>query len=183
VLQSGGRPLSVPKPDGTPRALNDISSGVLTSTGDLLVPDENAKGIARFSAAGRYIGPFAPVLPNRLAIDETDRVVSLDQDGSGVSLLEHDGRVRPKIAARGQGYEFDKPVDVAVDPFGHVYVLDRNKATVLVFTQSPQARLLTAFSIPAKSPGYFRRAVCLALDSAGRLYIYDDDAEKIQVYQ
>jgi hypothetical protein len=62
-------------------------------------------------------------------------------------------------------------------------VLDRNKATVFVFAQSPQPRLLTAFTVPPKSPGAFRRAVCFALDSAGRLYIYDGDVEKIQVYQ
>jgi TolA-binding protein len=179
----GTRPLSVPKQDGTPRFLNDISSGVLTSSGDWLIVDSNAKNITRFSPAGKYVGPFASVLAARLAIDVTDRVASLDQDGSGVSLLEQDGRARPKILTRGQGYEFDRPVDVAIDPLGHVYVLDRNKATVFIFTQSPQLSLLTAFSLPVKSPGYFRRAVCFALDSAGRLYIYDDDVEKIQVYQ
>ena len=54
---------------------------------------------------------------------------------------------------------------------------------MFVFTQADQPRLITAFSIPAKSPGYFRKAVCFALDAAGRLYIYDDDAERVQVYQ
>jgi len=180
---TGAQSLSVPKQDGTARALDDIYSGVLTSAGDVLVVDQNAKNIARFSAAGRHLASFAPVFADRLAIDVTDRVVSLDRDGNGMTLLEHDGRVQAKIPDRGPGYEFDKPVDVAVDPFGHVYILDRNRATVFVFAQSPQPKLVTSFSIPAKSPGYFRKAVCFALDSAGRLYIYDDDIEKIQVYQ
>ncbi len=184
VGQDGAlRALSVPKQDGTPRTLGDITSGVVTSMGDLLVVDSNAKNIARFAHAGKFAAPFAPVFPFRLAVDVTDRVVSLDESGNGLSLLEHDGRPRATVPPRGQGYEFDRPMDLAVDPLGHIYVLDRNKATVFVFAQGPQPRLLSAFSIPAKSPGSFRKAVCFALDSAGRLYIYDDDVEKIQVYQ
>ncbi len=177
------RALTVPKPDGTPRTLGDITSGVMTSMGDLLVVDANAKNIARFSSAGTFVAPFAPVFPSRLAIDVTDRVVSLDESGAGLTVIEHDGRPRATIPARGQGYEFDRPVGLAVDPLGHLYVLDRNKATVFVFAQGPQPRLLTAFTVPPKSPGAFRKAVCFALDSAGRLYIYDGDVEKIQVYQ
>jgi TolA-binding protein len=175
--------LTVPKPDGTPRTLGDITSGVLTSTGDLLVADSNAKNIARFSSAGKFVAPFAPVFPSRLAIDVTDRVASLDESGAGLTLIEHDGRPRATIPARGQGYEFDRPVDLAVDPLGHLYVLDRNKATVFVFAPGPQPRLLTAFTVPPKAPGVFKKAVCFALDYAGRLYIYDGDVEKIQVYQ
>jgi TolA-binding protein len=177
------RPLGVKKPDGTIRTLTDVASGLLTSGGDLLVVDSNTKNIGRFSSSGTYVGSFASVFPERMAIDVTDRVASIDQDGSGVSIFDHDGRARPKIPVRGQGYEFDQPRDIAFDALGHVYVLDRNKATVWVFALSPQPRLLTGFSVPVKSPGVFRRAVCFALDSAGRLYIYDDDVEKIQVYQ
>jgi TolA-binding protein len=180
---AGALALAAPKPDGSPRALDDIGGGVLTSTGDLLVTDKGARSIARFSSVGRHVGVFAPVFAQRLAIDVTDRVAALDEEGNGVTLIEPDGRVRAKIAARGQGYEFDRPVDLAVDALGHLYVLDRNRATVFVFTQADQPRLITAFSIPAKSPGYFRKAVCVALDAAGRLYIYDDDVERIQVYQ
>jgi TolA-binding protein len=185
VVSAGSPPqtLSVPKQDGSPRVLDDIYGGVLMSAGDLVVVDKNAKNLARFSPAAKFVGPFAPVVAERLAIDVTDRVVALDQEGNGLTLLEHDGRVRTKIPGRGAGYELDKPVDVAVDALGHVYVLDRNRATVFVFTQALQPKLVTAFSVPAKSPGYFRKAVCFALDAAGRLYIYDDDAEKIQVYQ
>ena len=180
---AGAMALSVPKPDGSPRAVEDIAAGVITTTGDLLVTDKNPRNVARFSAAGKYVGPFAAAFAQRMAIDVTDRVVALDQEGNGLTLLDHDGRLRSKIPPRGQGYEFDKPVDVTVDALGHVYLLDRNAATVFVFSQGDQPRLITAFAVPAKSPGYFRKAVCIAVDAAGRLYIYDDDLEKIQVYR
>ncbi len=180
---SGARGLGVPKTDGSPRTIDDIASGVITSTGDLLIADRNAKNIARVSAAGRPVAPFAPASSRRLAIDATDRVASLDQDGNGVTLLEHDGRLRARIPSRGQGYALDNPADIAVDALGHVYVLDRDRAGVFVFSQADQPRLIAAFSLPPKSPGYFRKAVCFALDSAGRLYIYDDDTGTIRVYQ
>jgi TolA-binding protein len=185
IVSAGGGPvaISAPKPDGSPRALDDIAGGVLTSTGDLLLTDKNPKSVARFSAAGKFVGAFAPAFAQRLAIDVTDRVVALDEEGNGLTLLEHDGRVRAKIPPKGQGYQFDKPVDVAVDALGHVYLLDRDAATVFVFSQADQPKLIAAFSIPAKSPGYFRKAVCFAIDAAGRLYIYDDEVERIQVYQ
>jgi TolA-binding protein len=185
VVAAGSAPVAVsaPKPDGSPRAVEDIAGGALTSSGDLLLTDKNPRTVGRFSLAGKYIGPFAPVFAQRLAIDVTDRVVALDQDGSGVTLVEHDGRLRTRIPPKAQGYQFEKPVDLAVDALGHVYLLDRNAATVFVFSPGDQPRLITAFTIPAKSPGYFRKAVCFALDAAARLYIYDDDAERIQVYQ
>lgn len=179
---SGAAALSVPKPDGSPRGLDDIYSGVVMSTGDLLLVDKNAKNLSRF-AGGKFAAPFATVYAQGLAIDATDRVASLDENGEGLTLLEHDGRVRATIPARGQGYQFDRPVDLAYDALGHLYVLDRNNGSVFVFSQAQQPKLLTEFNLPARAPGAFRKAVCFALDAAGRLYIYDDDVEKIQVYQ
>jgi hypothetical protein len=184
-LLNGRQPygLSVPKPDGSPRNLDDVTAGVVSSFGELLVSDKATKAIGRFSRTGKYIAPFAPVSTLRLAIDDTDRVAALEQDGGGVALLDPDGRVRSKIAPRGQGYEFDKVVDIAFDVFGHLYALDRNQGAVLVFATQPQPRLVATFALPNRAPGAFRKARAFALDAAGRLYIYDEDAEKIQVYQ
>jgi TolA-binding protein len=175
--------VSVPKPDGSPRVLDSVTAGVVTSKGDLLLADKDTKGIGRFSTDGKFLAPFAPVATLRLAIDSTDRVAALEQDGGGVALLEPDGRVRSKIAARGAGYEFDKIVDLAFDALGHLYVLDRGQGAVHVFAPQSPARLVTTFTIPAKAAGAFRHGRALGLDAAARLYIYDDDVDKIQVYQ
>jgi hypothetical protein len=61
-------------------------------------------------------------------------------------------------------------------------VLDRNRGTVFVFSNDA-TRLVTSFSLPDKAPGAFFHAKALGLDSAGRLYIFDDQAERIQIYQ
>jgi len=65
--------------------------------------------------------------------------------------------------------------------FNHIYVLDRGRASIFVF--GPRNRLLTTVTIPEKAPGAFQKAEAFALDAAGRIYIYDDRAQTIQVYQ
>jgi hypothetical protein len=89
--------------------------------------------------------------------------------------------VLSKIPQKGAGYELDNPVDVAFDVFGHLYVLDRGKASVLVF--GPKNRLVTTVTIPEKSPGAFQKAQAFGIDAAGRLFIFDERAQRIQVYQ
>jgi hypothetical protein len=72
-------------------------------------------------------------------------------------------------------------VDLAYDRLGYLYVLDRGKGSVLVF--GPRNRLITTFTLPEKAPGAFTRARALSVDGAGRLYIFDERAKRIQVYQ
>lgn len=184
-LLKGRQPygLSMPKPDGSARALDDVTAGVVSSFGDLLLADKGTKAIGRFSLTGKYLGAFAPLSALRLAIDDTDRIAALEQEGGGLALLEPDGRVRAKIPPRGQGYEFDKVVDLAFDVFGHLYVLDRGQSSVFVFTTQQQPRLVATFAGTGKPVGAIKKARAFGLDAAGRLYIYDDDVEKIQIYQ
>ena len=85
------------------------------------------------------------------------------------------------ILAKGPNYQLDEPVDLAYDRLGYLYVLDRGKAAVLVF--GPRNRLITNFTIAEKAPGAFTRARALGIDGAGRLYIFDERAKRIQVYQ
>ena len=61
--------------------------------------------------------------------------------------------------------------------FQHLYVLD--KTQVVVF--APGGKLVATFTPDAQSA--FRSGTALALDSAARLYIYDDAQERVLVYQ
>lgn len=175
--------LSVPKQDGSPRLLEDVTAGVVSSFGDLLLADKDTKAIGKFSLTGNYAGPFAPVNCLRLALDDTDRIAALEQEGGAIALLEGDGRVRAKIPARGQGYEFDKVVDIAFDVFGHLYVLDRGLGAVHVFLVQQQPRLVTTFTAAGSAAGALKKGRAFGLDAAARLYVYDEDAKRIQIYQ
>jgi TolA-binding protein len=172
--------ISIPTPD-KPKAIEEIPSVLAMSNGTRLIADRKGKQVLRFAANGTYVNKFAGVDAERLALNQLDDVAMIDRDKKTVVVTDRDGKTLGSIPQKGTGYEFDNPVDLAYDPFGHIYVLDRGRSTVFVF--GPRYRLLTAITIPEKSPGAFQKAVAFALDRAGRLYIYDDRAQTVQVYQ
>ena len=186
VLQleaAGGGPslvtLTVPR-DGSPsRVVDDIGALGALSTGERLVADRGQRAVYRFDAQGKFVGPFATGRISRIAVGPSDEVALLDRDQKTVSLVDRSGKLLVRVAAKGTGWAFDNPTDVALDAFGHLYVLDRS--SLHVFTRA--GSLVTSFSPPDRSPGAFRTAGALALDDAGRLFIFDERAERVQVYQ
>jgi outer membrane protein assembly factor BamD (BamD/ComL family) len=182
-LREDGKPgivLSTATSDGRFRPLR-LDAGVSTSSGDLLVSDRTLKTIVRFSADGRPKGEFArQVVARRLAITDLDDVAALDTDARSVTLLDRGGRVTGRIPDRGTGYQLRDPIDVAFDRLGHVYVLDR--AAVYVF--SPQGpKLLTTFTVQERAPGSFVEPQAMALDTAGRLFVFDRRTDMVQVFR
>lgn len=165
-----------------PRRVEEIPSGVALSTGDRILVDKEKRDVIRLNAQGVYAGPFATGLnTERLAVNRLDDVAMIDKDSKSIVIVDRDGKSLMKIAGRAAGYQFDEPVDLEFDQLGHLYVLDRGRQSVFVF--SPRGRLLTAFALPEKAPGAFARARALAVDAAGRLYIFDERARRVQVYQ
>ena len=173
--------ISLTQPDGKIRLVEEMPSVVALSNGNRLIADRKAKNILRVSAAGRDPKVFVDVNAERLALNRLDDVAIIEKDTKGVTITDRDGKVLTKIPARGTGYQFDDPVDLTFDQLGHLYVLDRGKGSVHVF--SPKYKLIATFSIPDKSPGAFMKARSFALDAAGRMYIFDERAKRIQVYQ
>jgi TolA-binding protein len=173
-------PVRIPMQD-KPKAIEDIPSALAMSGGMRLVADRKGKQVLRFAPNGTFMNKFIGVDAERLAINQLDDVAMIDRETKSVVIVDRDGKMLGKIAQKGTGYEFDNPIDVTYDAFGQIYVLDRGKASVFVF--GPRNRLLTTITIPEKSPGAFPRASAFGLDRAGRIYIYDDRAQTIQVYQ
>ena len=175
--------LSVPKPDKTPRILEDMTAAASLSTGDVIVADSDGPVIHRFNRGLRVTGTFGKGRADRLAVGSLDQIAALDRGAKTITVMSHDGRPAGSIAPKGTGWQFDEPIDIAFDVFDHLYVLDRGLGTVFVYALSPVARLLTSFTIPEKAPGAFRRPTAMAIDGEGRLYIHDDRAENIRVYR
>ena len=174
-------PLATPQVAKPPRPLGELRAAVGLSTGDVLVSDGDTKSVLQFSDSGKYIGEFSKTDASRLVVNQLDHVAILDRESASVAILDRDRRSLQHIGPRGQGYEFKNPVDVAFDAFGHLYVLDRGSLTVWVFT--PDGRLRTQFTLAEKAPGAFARARALTVDSAGRLFIFDERAEAVRVYR
>jgi sugar lactone lactonase YvrE len=159
----------------------DIDAAVAISTGDFIVANRSQKTLMRFSADGRPRGEIAKAMgARRLAVSPHDTLAALDTDQRTVTLLARDGRVLGRVAERGAAYQLRQPGDIAFDALGHLYVLDR--AAVYVFTARGD-RLLAAFTAPEKSAGAFSNGQGIAVDAAGRLYIYEGRTDVVQVYQ
>jgi TolA-binding protein len=173
--------ITLTQPDGKIRLVEEIPSVVALSNGNRLIADRKAKNILRVSATGKDPKVFLDLNAERLALNRLDDVAVIEKETKGVTIADRDGKVITKIPARGAGYQFDEPVDLTFDQLGHLYVLDRGKASVYVF--SPKYKLITTFTIPEKSAGAFSKARSLALDASGRMYIFDERAKRIQVYQ
>ena len=173
--------LGTTKNDGTNRPLEQIRAAAVLSSGEYLVSDADARAVMRFSPDGKHLGFFGEARADRLAVDDLDHVVMIERGTPVVIIAGPDGRMLKRIETRGAKNELRNPVDVAVDAFGHIYVLDRDLGGVFVFT--PQGQPVTTFSIPEKAPGAFRRATAMAADDSGRLYIADERLQLVQMYQ
>lgn len=173
--------LSIPKPDNTPKRMEALTSAVSDSTGDVLIGDGDSKTILRFSNTGKPLGRFAAERPDRLAINALDEVAALDRDAKTIAIIDRTGKTLHRIPTKGTGYVMRNPIDLAYDALGHLFVLDRGAGAVFIFDHA--AKLVSMFSIAEKSPGAFRGATAITLDSAARLLIYDTQTERVQIYQ
>jgi hypothetical protein len=117
--------------------------------------------------------------PDVMAIDPDDNVAIAENDRLFVSDRER--RRQSPILRTGADYEIKSVQDLAYDSLGHLYVLDRSRGAVLVF--SPAGKFVAKFEPAEKAPGAFRKPSALAVDRAGRLYIYDERAQAVQVYE
>ena len=173
--------LTVPRPDAAQaRVLDDLSAVAQLPGGERLVADRGQRTVYRFDDSGKFVAPFASARAHRIAVGPSGQVALLDREAKNVTVLDREGKPLTRIAATGAGYGLQSPADIAYDALGHLYVLDAG--AVVVF--APGARAVTTFAIADRAaPGAFRNAAAFALDEAGRLYVYDDRAERVQVYQ
>jgi TolA-binding protein len=173
--------LIVPTQAGIPRALEEIPSVIATPKGDRLVSDPKGKTVLRLGADGKYQSIFSSTYYSRLFVTPLDEIAMLDKSTKSITIVDRDGKLQSKLPAKGAGYELDDPIDVAFDALGHMYVLDRGKGSVVVF--GAKNKFVATVTMPEKSTGAFTRPAALAVDPAGRLFIFDERAKRIQVYQ
>lgn len=177
LRDAAGKPVSLDLPmvDARPRQLK-IEAAAMTPTGEYLVADRETKSIVRFSADRAFVGDFATRIDaRRLVVSDLGTVAALDGDSKSVALYSRDGKPVGRIAERTTDYRLREPADIALDRFGHVYVLDR---TALHVFSPDGAALLVSFALPERT-----EAAALALDAAGRLYVFDARTDTVQIYR
>ena len=173
--EAGGLvPITIPE-QNRPREA-DIQAGAIVSDDEVLVADRRTKAIHLVSLNGTYQARFTAIDAVRIAAGPQREVAAIERETRALWLIGADGRGRT-IPTVGDGYQLREPIEVAFDPLGHLYVLERD--SVLVF--APTGEFLSVFA-PGAVAGAFRMAVAFHVDTAGRLYIYDEDRELLQVF-
>jgi TolA-binding protein len=183
AIDKGPTPVAmfVPEKDGKIRPLEDIPAVLPSYTGERIVADANGHLVIKVAPDGKYVGTFAQLEATRMIANSMGDIAMLEKGSKTIFLSDRDSKALGKILPKGAGYELGDPVDIAFDALDQLYVLDRGRGAVLVF--GPKNRFLTSFAIPEKNPGSFTRAVAMSLDATGRLFIFDERAKRIQVYQ
>ena len=172
-------PLVAPM-DGTERMQLKFSAAAMNSAGEYLLADNDRETIFRCSADGQCSGAKfdLKVRSDQLATNDLDQLVSFDKGRKQVQLFDRNGKLLQTIPERSEGHQLRDPEDIALDRFGHIYILARSA----VFVFSPDAvRLLKKFELPEKPQRVEGRA--LAVGSNGKLYIFDDRTQSVHIYK
>ncbi|HVP37967.1 MAG TPA: NHL repeat-containing protein [Candidatus Saccharimonadales bacterium] len=155
--------------------------------GHLFVADRGNHRIQEFDPQLRFVRErggfgFEPgrfVDPRAVVADRGPRVYVLDTSGGRVQTL--DARREPEavlLDIRGSGgFGAHRPVGLAVDAAGAMYLSDRESQCVLVY--SAQGDSLAAWGGFGSGPGQFRRIAGLCTDAHGSLWVADEGRRRV----
>ena len=150
--------------------------------GEIFVLDEKGQRIARLSNAGAFLGYLKPTglpapesfIPRSFAIDVRDNIYILDVFAERVLVLDSAGKFLREIPYPAN-YGFFS--DLAVDSGGTVFLLDTVQK--MVYSAPPQAKVFTALT--GKMTDYVLFPTNIALDSAGMMYISDQNSGSVVI--
>ena len=158
---------------GEMELIDRIGAATLLVSGDMLVSDLKRKRVLRFKG-----NTFASIFPDRterevikLLTTPRGEAVMLRKDDKSIEIFDDNGRLIAKLGPRGAGFEWKKPVDVAIDAFSNLYVADEDQG---IFMLSPKGELLTVFGAAD-----VKKARAIAIDPTGAALVYDDRAETV----
>jgi streptogramin lyase len=169
--------------------------GANNCTGSKLDP------VMEFDANGNFVKAFGAGLlqfAHGFTIDSrdhlwiTDNVPTDGKGGKGQVVLEFDtsGKLlrtmgKPGVAGSGPDL-FTEPNAVLVAPDGSLFVAEGHtrdyKGHPRIIKFDKNGKFIKQWGSPGAGPGQFGMPHCLAMDSAGRLYVGDRDNNRIQIF-
>ena len=150
----------------------------VNADGKIAVADNHRKQIYIFAGDHRFISsvplPSSP-LSVAFAVDG-NLYVGIQNDILKINLS---GEIVDRFSSHG--ISLQAPMDIAVEKSGLIYVVDRDRNSVSVYSSAFE--LQRTFGTPGMNPGEFRSPIGLALDaSTGEIIIADGGNSRIQIF-
>jgi DNA-binding beta-propeller fold protein YncE len=150
--------------------------------GTKYVADLGSKRIAVFTPDERFVRTFAfpDCSPAGVAVYE-DRLYVVDMESLHVKVVNRfSGELLATIGQPGGlDGQFVRPLGIAVDSEGYIYVSDIIKCQVQRF--DPEGNLVLAFGQSGNRPGYFSKPKHLKVASDGLVYAVDAAFNNVQI--
>lgn len=146
----------------------------VADTGNDQVDVFDADGQPRFQIRSTH-GLKTPI---DVVVDPYDQVYISQMEKSCLQILDFRGRHLADLHAP-DATPF-KPGRMCFDAEGNLYVVDREKARILVY--DPEGNLQSQFGSKGKEEGQFLMISGIATDSAGQIYVADSKQRPIQVF-
>ncbi len=94
-----------------------------------------------------------------------------------MAIYRPDGQPLGNIPLKGEGFEFKRPVDMALDPAGFLYVLDQDSGQLAVY--DPTQKLVVRLTPAELGGSALRKPNAIDVNESGDLFIYDDNLKSV----
>jgi len=122
-----------------------------------------------------------------IAVDGSGNVYVADSGNYRIQKFDPNGNFIKKWGTKGyvdksfyDGYALKRPIDVAVDKSGNVFVLDSENNCVVKFDSDGTYR--HKWGEKGSREGQFRTPISIAVDGSGNIYVADQENHRIQKF-
>ena len=152
--------------------------------GGLFITDSASDTVYRYDLAGGEVTPFFREVarPTGIAYNRVNKLIYIAETGMG-RVLAVDGAGAQKLtidaSKAGDGF-FNRPVDLAIDHSGQLYVNDPLNYKINVF--SSDGRLVARFGEMGDALGEMNKPKGIAVDAQGQVYVCDALLDTVQLF-
>jgi hypothetical protein len=155
----------------------------IAEDGTKYVADGGKQGIFVYDANDRYVTTFVAkdVKPVGVAVYQ-DELYVCDFTGQRVVVMNRkDGQITRTFGGPGmQKGKFIRPLGIAVDSQGFVYVVDVMKCELQKFDR--EGKVVTSFGTASANVGGLIRPKQVAVDREGTIYVVDAAFQNVQLF-
>lgn len=153
-------------------------------SGRVYVIDKKQKRLVGLSASGDQLPGYQVPLNNPLAVaaDKLGRAYVADAGKGILFVFKADGTIERELSlstGAAKGGKLTKPVGIAVNTHGEIFLLDQNDRRVFYKQGVEDANWQPLFGKEGSGQGEFKRPVAIAVAGRERVFVLDAEAPKI----